>query len=109
MPLTTCEVVLDRSVSESARARFEDLEKFFRLSQLASRYEQLRGQAKELEANCKLISEAVESLIRIQSKNLDQQLFNKANEIQEEISRKRFDLRCAQIQLAGIRAQVYYS
>ena len=85
---------------------FEDLEKFFRLSQLASRYEQLRGQAKELEANCKLISEAVESLIRIQSKNLDQQLFNKANEIQEEISRKRFDLRCAQIQLAGIRAQV---
>merc|ERR1711974_8471 len=26
-------------------------------------------------------------------------------EIQEEISRKRFDLRCAQIQLAGIRAQ----
>jgi len=89
LPLTTCEVVLDRSVSESARAR----------------YEQLRGQAKELEANCKLISEAVESLIRIQSKNLDQQLFNKANEIQEEISRKRFDLRCAQIQLAGIRAQ----
>ena len=53
-----------------------------------------------------MISEAVESLIRIQSKNLDQQLFNKANEIQEEISRKRFDLRCAQIQLAGIRAQV---
>jgi len=76
-------------VSESARAR----------------YEQLRAQAKDLEGNCKLISEAVESLIRIQSKNLDQQLFNKANEIQEEISRKRFDLRCAQIQLAGIRAQ----
>ena len=74
-----------------------------------NRYEQLRLQAKELEANCKLISEAVESLIRIQSKNLDQQLFNKANEIQEEISRKRFDLRCAQIQLAGIRAQVYYN
>merc|ERR1719370_1425693 len=89
LPLTTCEVVLDRSVSESARTR----------------YEQLRGQAKELEANCKLISEAVESLSRIQSKNLDQQQFNKANEIQEEISRKRFDLRCAQIQLAGIRAQ----
>ena len=74
-----------------------------------NRYEQLRLQAKELEANCKLISEAVESLIRIQSKNLDQQLFNKANEIQEEISRKRFDLRCAQIQLAGIRAQVSYN
>ena len=104
LPLTTCEVVLDRSVSESARTRYQKLR--VSLSYHVNRYEQLRGQAKELEANCKLISEAVESLIRIQSKNLDQQLFNKANEIQEEISRKRFDLRCAQIQLAGIRAQV---
>merc|ERR1711872_231747 len=37
--------------------------------------------------------------------NLDQQLFNKANEIQEEISKKRFELRVAQIRLAGIRAR----
>ena len=109
LPLTTCEVVLDRSVAESARARLV-FHKIRTLLQIrGNRYEQLRLQAKELEANCKLISEAVESLIRIQSKNLDQQLFNKANEIQEEISRKRFDLRCAQIQLAGIRAQVYYN
>jgi len=50
-------------------------------------------------------AEAVESLNRILSKNLDQQLFNKANEIQEEISRKRYDLRCYQIKLSGIRAQ----
>merc|ERR1712095_7987 len=35
----------------------------------------------------------------------DQQLFNKANEIQEEISKKRYDLRCYQIKLSGIRAQ----
>ena len=104
MPLTTCEVVLDRSVSESARSRYQKLPSH--IISFPNRYELLRGQAKDLEANCKLISEAVESLIRIQSKNLDQQLFNKANEIQEEISRKRFDLRCAQIQLAGIRAQV---
>ena len=109
MPLTTCEVVLDRSVAESARARLVFHKIRTRLQIRGNRYEQLRLQAKELEANCKLISEAVESLIRIQSKNLDQQLFNKANEIQEEISRKRFDLRCAQIQLAGIRAQVYYN
>ena len=58
-------------------------------------------------------------------RNLDQQLFNKANEIQEEISKKRYfypfmgknlewidlilfryDLRCYQIKLSGIRAQV---
>ena len=39
-----------------------------------------------------MISEAVESLIRIQSKNLDQQLFNKANEIQKKSAGK--DLTC---------------
>lgn len=63
------------------------------------------------------------SLICSCFRNLDQQLFNKANEIQEEISKKRFvlilkqlpcygfqccryDLRCYQIRLSGIRAQV---
>jgi len=37
---------------------------------------------------------------------LESQLFNKANEIQEDISSKRFDLRVAQIHLAALRAQV---
>merc|ERR1719445_2144335 len=58
-----------------------------------------------MEDQIKVNAEAVESLIRILSKNLDQQLFNKANEIQEEISKKRYDLRCYQIKLSGIRAQ----
>jgi len=89
LPLKTCELVLDRTVAATVR----------------NRHEQLRTQGKDLEGNIKLNSEAVESLIRIQAKNLDQQLFNKANEIQEEISRKRYELRSAQIQLAGIRAQ----
>jgi len=89
LPIKTCDLVLDRVVSETARKR----------------HEQLRTETKTLETNIKLLSEAVESLIRIQAKNLDQQLFNKANEIQEEISRKRFDLQCAQIKLAGMRAQ----
>jgi len=89
LPIKTCDLVLDRVVSETAR----------------NRHEQLRTETKTLETDIKLLSEAVESLIRIQAKNLDQQLFNKANEIQEEISRKRFDLQCAQIKLAGMRAQ----
>jgi len=89
LPLKTAELVLDRTVSATVRTR----------------HEQLRTQGKDLEGSIKLNSEAVESLIRIQAKNLDQQLFNKANEIQEEISKKRYELRCAQIQLAGIRAQ----
>lgn len=89
LPLKTCEIILDKTVSATAR----------------NRHEQLRTEAKDLEEKIKLNSEAVESLIRIQAKNLDQQLFNKANEIQEEISKKRFELRVAQIRLAGIRAR----
>ena len=33
-------------------------------------------------------------------------MYNKANELQEDISMKRFDLRVAQIHLAAVRAQV---
>merc|ERR1711862_453057 len=65
----------------------------------------LKQEEKMMEDQIKVNAEAVESLIRILSKNLDQQLFNKANEIQEEISKKRYDLRCYQIKLFGIRAQ----
>jgi len=89
LPIKTCEVVLDRVVSETARVR----------------YENLRLEVKDVEGNIKLLNDAMETLIRIQAKNLEQQLFNKANEIQEEISRKRCELRIAQIQLAGLRAQ----
>jgi len=89
LPLKTAEIVLDKTVAGTVR----------------NRHEQLRSEGKDLEGNIKLNSEAVESLVRIQAKNLDQQLFNKVNEIQEEISKKRYELRCAQIKLAGIRAQ----
>jgi hypothetical protein len=89
LPIKTCEVVLDRAVSENTRIR----------------YDNLRAEAKAVEGSVKLGNDALEALIRIQAKNLDQQLFNKANEIQEEISRKRIELRLSQIQLAGVRAQ----
>jgi len=89
LPIKTSEVVLDRVVSETARVR----------------YENLRTEVKDMEANIKLLNDGLETLIRIQAKNLDQQLYNKANEIQEEIGRKRCDLRVSQIQLAGLRAQ----
>lgn len=39
-------------------------------------------------------------------RSLESQLFNKVNELQEDISMKRFDLRSAQIQLSAVRAQV---
>ena len=39
-------------------------------------------------------------------RSLEAQLFNKANELQEDISLKRFDQRVAHLHLAAIRAQV---
>merc|ERR1719414_891114 len=89
LPIKSCEIVMDRTVAGPAR----------------NRHEQLKQEEKMMEDQIKVNAEAVESLIRILSKNLDQQLFNKANEIQEEISKKRYDLRCYQIKLSGIRAQ----
>ena len=40
------------------------------------------------------------------SRSLESQLYNKANEVQEDISGKRFDQMVAQIHLAAVRAQV---
>jgi aromatic ring-cleaving dioxygenase len=39
-------------------------------------------------------------------RSLESSLYNKANELQEDISMKRFDLRVAQIHLGAVRAQV---
>merc|ERR1719429_375413 len=89
LPIKSCEIIMDRTVAGPARTR----------------HEQLKTDEKTMEDQIKVNAEAVESLNRILSKNLDQQLFNKANEIQEEISKKRYDLRCYQIRLSGIRAQ----
>merc|ERR1719189_2249942 len=89
LPVKSCEIVIDRTVAGPARTR----------------HDQLKQEETLMDDQIKVNAEAVESLNRILSKNLDQQLFNKANEIQEEISRKRYDLRCYQIKLSGIRAQ----
>jgi len=89
LPVKSCEIVVDRTVAGPARIR----------------HDQLKQEESLMDDQIRVNAEAVESLNRILSKNLDQQLFNKANEIQEEISRKRYDLRCYQIKLSGIRAQ----
>lgn len=39
-------------------------------------------------------------------RGLESQLYNKANELQEDISMKKFDLRAKQIHLAAVKAQV---
>ncbi len=47
-------------------------------------------------------------LVRTQQRGIDSSLYNKANELQEDISMKKFDLRAKQIHLAAVRAQVSY-
>lgn len=39
-------------------------------------------------------------------RSLESNLFNKANELQEEISMKKFDVRVGQMRLSAMRAQV---
>lgn len=39
-------------------------------------------------------------------RGLESQLYNKANELQEDISMKKFDLRAKQIHLSAVKAQV---
>lgn len=39
-------------------------------------------------------------------RGLEGQLYNKANELQEDISMKKFDLRAKEIHLAAVQAQV---
>lgn len=53
-----------------------------------------------------LKQDSIDVLVRTQQRGLDGSLYNKANELQEDISMKKFDLRAKQIHLAAVRAQV---
>uniref|UniRef100_A0A1V1FKT3 Putative cysteine-rich protein 13 n=1 Tax=Reticulitermes speratus TaxID=60591 RepID=A0A1V1FKT3_9NEOP len=83
------EIVVDRLASIAVR----------------SRYDALKKEASELESQIKQLQDALDTLLRIQQRSLESSLYNKANELQEDISMKRFDLRVAQIHLGAVRAQ----
>ncbi|XP_033611428.1 uncharacterized protein LOC111874632 isoform X2 [Cryptotermes secundus] len=83
------EIVVDRLASVPVRGRYESLKK----------------EATELESQIKQLHDALDTLLRIQQRSLESSLYNKANELQEDISMKRFDLRVAQIHLGAVRAQ----
>jgi hypothetical protein len=53
-----------------------------------------------------LFQDSIDALARNQQRGLDSSLYNKANELQEDISMKKFDLRAKQIHLSAVRAQV---
>nr|XP_015838824.1 PREDICTED: uncharacterized protein LOC657682 isoform X8 [Tribolium castaneum] len=73
--------------------------------QVKPSHDVLKKEAADLEAQIRQIQDALETLLRIQQRSVEAALYNKANELQEDISMKRFDLRVAQIHLSAINAQ----
>lgn len=53
-----------------------------------------------------LLKDTVDGLNRTQQRGIEGQLYNKVNELQEELSLKKFDLRAKQLHFAAIKAQV---
>ncbi|XP_038210273.1 uncharacterized protein LOC119831091 isoform X7 [Zerene cesonia] len=68
-------------------------------------YEQLRQDAEDLELQIKQLQESLDSLVRLQNRSLENSIYGKVNEIQEEISVKKYDYRATQLHLAAVRAQ----
>ncbi|XP_060529110.1 uncharacterized protein LOC132703706 isoform X4 [Cylas formicarius] len=73
--------------------------------QIKPSHDALKKESDDLKAQIRQIQEAMDTLLRIQQRSLEASLFNKANELQEDISMKRFDLKVAQIHLSAINAQ----
>ncbi|XP_052750416.1 uncharacterized protein LOC113511962 isoform X3 [Galleria mellonella] len=68
-------------------------------------YEQLRKDAQDLDIQIKQLQDSLDSLARLQNRSLESNMYNKVNEIQEEISIKKYDYRATQLHLAAVRAQ----
>uniref|UniRef100_A0A182SN29 Uncharacterized protein n=1 Tax=Anopheles maculatus TaxID=74869 RepID=A0A182SN29_9DIPT len=90
LPVFKDELVVDKGASIQVRPSLEAL----------------RRESQELEIQIKQLQDSVDALVRTQIRGIEGQLYNKANEIQEDISMKKFDVRAKQIHLAAVRAQV---
>ncbi|KAF5281601.1 hypothetical protein FQR65_LT02921 [Abscondita terminalis] len=73
--------------------------------QVQPAHDALRKESADLDAQIRQIQDSLETLLRIQQRSLESALFNKVNELQEDISMKRFDVRVAQMHLSAINSQ----
>ncbi|XP_030766910.1 uncharacterized protein LOC115890735 isoform X4 [Sitophilus oryzae] len=73
--------------------------------QIKPSHDALRKESDDLKGQIRQIQDALDTLLRIQQRSVDASLYNKANELQEDISMKRFDLKVAQIHLRAINSQ----
>lgn len=91
-----------RNISEDLRREYNDLD--IQIRQLQVNFKYFKFITSEIIFF--FSKDSIEALNRNQQRGLDSLLYNKANELQEDISMKKFDLKAKQLQLAAIRAQV---
>uniref|UniRef100_A0A1B0BR69 Uncharacterized protein n=1 Tax=Glossina palpalis gambiensis TaxID=67801 RepID=A0A1B0BR69_9MUSC len=89
-PILRNELVFDRHSSLSLRSALESLKR----------------EAIDLEMQIRQLQDAVDTLNRTQIRGIEGQLYNKVNEMQEDLSMKKFDLHTKQLHLAAIKTQV---
>ncbi|CAG0918265.1 unnamed protein product [Notodromas monacha] len=70
------------------------------------REDALGSEAFDLECQVKQVQDAVDSLTRMQQRSLETNLFSKADDLEEEICTKKFELRALILRLAAVRAQL---
>ncbi|CAB3242978.1 unnamed protein product [Arctia plantaginis] len=69
-------------------------------------YEQLRKDAQDLEMKIKQLQDSLDALSRHQTRGIESNLYSKVNEIQDDMSKNKYDYRATQLHLAAVRAQV---
>lgn len=67
---------------------------------------QLEQDKESLEEKIEKFEERIEQLQKLLGRSLESRLHNKVNELQEELSQRRFDLQVAQIHLSAVRSQL---
>ncbi|XP_044755270.1 uncharacterized protein LOC123314203 [Coccinella septempunctata] len=73
--------------------------------QLKPSHDALSKEAADLDVQIRQIKDSLDTLVRVQQRSVEASLYNKANELQEDISMKRFDLRVSHMHLSAINAQ----
>ncbi|XP_027848782.1 uncharacterized protein LOC114128466 isoform X14 [Aphis gossypii] len=68
-------------------------------------YDTIRAELMDLESQMKQIQDSVETFKRLQQRSLEQSMFSKANELQEDISKKKYEFRTTQMHLAAFKSQ----
>lgn len=74
--------------------------------QLRPSHDALSKEAADLEIQIRQIKDSLDNLVRMQQRSIEASLLSKANELEEDISMKKFDLRVAHMHLSAINAQV---